>query len=69
MSDMFVVKYDTKIEEGIVKSTYIDIGKFRILMSLSHKNWYTKGKQRIIPIWISKKGLFVYRIAIRIGKV
>lgn len=65
---MIVVRYNTEIEDGIVKSTYIDVGKYRALLSLSHKNWYTKGKDRFIPIWISKKGLFIYRLAIRIGK-
>lgn len=66
---MTIVRYDMELEGGTVKSTYVDMWKFRLLMSLSHKNWYTKGKRRLIPIWISKKGLFIYRLAIRVGRV
>lgn len=64
---MHIIRYDTEIDGGIVKSIYVDIGKYRLLLSLSHENWYTKGKKRLIPIWISKRGLFIFRLAIRFG--
>lgn len=66
---MNIIRYDQDAEDGIIKSVYVDSGKYRLLISFSHKNWYTRGKKRIIPIWISKKGLFIYRLAIRIGVI
>ncbi|MBJ7935576.1 hypothetical protein OCB09_09700 [Bacillus cereus] len=63
-----VVKYIQEAPDGNIKCWYIDILKFRILIALSAASWYTKGVKRRIPIWISRKGIFIYKLAIRAGK-
>lgn len=64
-----IIRYDTQTEEGLVKSVYVDIRDWRLLLSWSDTNWYTKGKKRLIPVWWDKKGLFIFRLAIRMGFV
>lgn len=64
---IYIANYTEESPDGLIKCKYIDIYNFRILFALSESNWYTKGKKRLIPIWISKKGLFVYRLAIKVG--
>jgi len=64
---LYIIRHDKDTSGGVIKCLYIGILKFRLLIALGSSNWYQKGKKRRIPIWISKEGLFMYRIALRIG--
>ncbi|KAA6472146.1 hypothetical protein DX928_22220 [Bacillus swezeyi] len=62
------VSFQTHYEQGSkVRCLYIDVFRFRILTVYSDTVWYTKGKTRKVPVWISDNGLFFYKLAIRIG--
>lgn len=63
-----VAKYVQEAPDGPIRCTYIDVFGMRILIAISQANWYTKGKPRKIPLWISRKGLFAWKLAIRVGK-
>lgn len=62
-----IVKYVKEAPDGPISCTYIDVINTRILIAISAVNWYTKGKPRKIPLWISREGLFAWRLAIKIG--
>jgi hypothetical protein len=64
---MIITKYTEEAPDGLIRCTYVDIHNFRLLIAISESNWYTKGKKRLIPIWINKKGFFAYRLAIKLG--
>ncbi|RHW31878.1 hypothetical protein [Oceanobacillus profundus] len=66
---MDIWRYDQEAPDGLVKCLYVDVGKFRLFFALSESAWYTKGKKRLIPIWIKDKSLFIYKLAMRIGTV
>lgn len=58
-----------KAQDGYIRSLYVAVRQFRLLISWADSNWHTKGKPRKIPIFLNKHGLFVYRLAIRITKI
>lgn len=69
---MKIWKYNEENKHGAFKCIFIDTSKKRIIFCLANENWYTKGVERRIPIWINKnnpKGFsfFCYRLAIRLG--
>lgn len=64
-----LVKYVKEAPDGPISCSYIDVINIRVLIAISAVNWYTKGKPRKIPIWISRKGLFAWRLAIKIGRL
>lgn len=67
-------RYNEDNENGIFKCLFVDIGKkYRWLLVLSDRVWYTKGVRRRIPIWIDKENprgfsLFCFKLAIRFGR-
>lgn len=61
----FYIRYNRNMDDGVIKVLYFYIGRFRLLCSWASEDWTTEGKVRRIPIWISKKGLFIYRLAIK----
>lgn len=65
---MYIIRHDEDAVDGLIKCLYIGIWKCRLLIALSSSTWYTKGKRRTMPIWISKDGLFVYKLALKIGQ-
>lgn len=64
---MNIFRYDQESSDGLVRCLYIDINDFRMLFALSESVWYTKGKERRIPVFMNKKGLFIYKLGIRLG--
>lgn len=65
---MGIVTYTQEAPDGDIKCMYIDFLRFRVLIAVSKVNWYTKGVNRKIPIWVSDKGIFIYRLAVRFGR-
>lgn len=63
-----IVKYQHEGKDGIAKCLYIESKNYRLLFAISEVNWYTKGKKRLIPIWIDETALFCYRLAINLSK-
>lgn len=64
---MKIVRLYKHVDGEVIKSMYIYLNKYIVIFSLAESNWFTKGKKRKIPIWISKRSLYIYRLAIRIS--
>jgi hypothetical protein len=62
------VKFIKQAPDGPVTCRYLDIFGLRLLVAISSRNWYSSDKQRKVPLWVSRKGLFAWRVAARIGK-
>ncbi|MET3658495.1 hypothetical protein [Sporosarcina psychrophila] len=61
--------FDYEASDGKVCCFYADTRKRRLLIAWASGNWSTKGKERKIPLWITRKGeLFAWRLAVRFGK-
>lgn len=64
---MKIVRHNKQVDGEVIKSIFIYLNKYLVIFSLADSNWFTKGKSRIVPIWISKRSLFIYRLAIRLS--
>ncbi|MEK3956092.1 hypothetical protein [Psychrobacillus sp. FSL K6-1464] len=64
---MKIVRHNKRVGGEVIKSMFIYLNKHMVIFSLAETNWFTKGKPRLIPIWIKKRSLFAYRLAIRIS--
>jgi hypothetical protein len=60
---MKVIKYEKNSPDGLINLSYVDIGKFRFAAAKSESIWYDKNKSRKIPIWLDKKGLYIYKLS------
>lgn len=67
-SSVKCVKYQHEGKDGLINCLYFEFKMYRLVFAISEVNWYTKGKKRLIPIWIDETGLFIYRLAINFGK-
>lgn len=65
---MHVIKYIKEAPDGNITCWYVDFLSLRFLLAVSEVNWYTRGVERKVPIWLSDKGLFVYKWAVRVGR-
>lgn len=61
---MYLVKFihETPIED--IKCMCFFLGKLQITFAWAESMWTSKEKTRRIPVWVSKKGIFFYKLAI-----
>lgn len=61
---MYIAKFIKETSTEDIKCMTVAISKLQITFALAKNMWKTKGKERLIPIWVSKKGLFIFKLAI-----
>lgn len=63
---IYATIHNFETNDGYVKALYLAVSKLRLMLAWAENNWYTKGKERKIPIWINKHGLFIYRFSCKV---